>query len=123
MIVGLGVDVVELDRIEQAIARFGQRFYRRILTETERLGLPKHPVAYVAARFAAKEAASKALGTGFSNGVSARTIGVVGGERRKPELALLGPARERADELGVTAMHVSLTHGRDVACAVVVLER
>ena len=120
---GLGVDVVELDRIEAAIARFGERFYARVLTPDERAGLPKNPVSYVAARFAAKEAASKALGTGFSGGVSARTIEVRGGDRRKPELALHGPALDRAEELGVTGSHVSLTHGRDVACAVVVLER
>jgi holo-[acyl-carrier protein] synthase len=94
-----------------------------MLASAERAALPAHPVRFLAARFAAKEAASKALGTGFSAGVTLSSIEVEGGERGKPLLKLHGQAKIRADELGVTRYHVSLTHGRDVAAAVVVLER
>lgn len=124
MIVGIGIDVVELDRIEKSLARFNERFVARILTEGERRAMPeKNPVPFLAARFAAKEAAAKALGTGFTKGVSLATLEVVGGERGKPEMVFHGPAAEHARELGVTRIHVSLTHGRDTAAAVVVLER
>lgn len=124
MIVGIGIDVVELDRIEKSLARFQERFVARILTEGERRAMPqKNPVPFLAARFAAKEAAAKALGTGFSKGISLSTLEVVGGERGKPEMVFHGPAAEYARELGVTRIHVSLTHGRDTAAAVVVLER
>jgi holo-[acyl-carrier protein] synthase len=123
MVVGLGIDVAELDRIARAIERFGERFYTRVLTEGERKSMPaRDPVPYCAARFAAKEAAAKALGTGFTQGVSLRMLEVIGGERGRPEMLFHGPARRRARELGVDGIHVSLTHGRDVAAAVVVLE-
>ena len=122
MIVGVGLDVVELSRIARSIERFGDRFLNRVLTPGERADLPTIAHPYVAARFAAKEAASKALGTGFSQGVGPCSIEVVGGDGRKPELALHGAAAEVARRLGVARMHVSLTHGREVASAVVVLE-
>lgn len=122
MVIGLGIDVVELDRIERAIARFGERFLTKVLTPGEQAVRPVRCVPFVAARFAAKEAASKALGTGFSAGVSLTTIEVVGGERGKPGLALHGPAMAAFARLGGRRMHISLTHGRDVAAAVVVFE-
>ncbi|WP_029895237.1 holo-[acyl-carrier-protein] synthase [Desulfohalovibrio reitneri] len=122
MIVGLGLDLAELDRIQAAWDRFGDRFLDRVLTPGERSSMPEHGLPFLAARFAAKEAASKALGTGFSKGVSMHTLEVVGGERGKPELALHGAARERARELGMKTAHISLTHGRDTASAVVILE-
>ncbi|EPR42335.1 Holo-(acyl-carrier-protein) synthase [Desulfovibrio sp. X2] len=124
MIVGLGIDVVELARIAKGIERFGERFLTKLLTSGERAAMSgRHPIPFLAARFAAKEAASKALGTGFSQGVTLHLLEVVGGERGKPEMVFHGAARERADELGVSRIHVSLTHGRDTAAAVVVLER
>lgn len=122
MVIGLGIDVVELERIEQAIARFGDRFLGKILTPGELAVRPARCVPFVAARFAAKEAAAKALGTGFTAGISPRTIEVLGGDRGKPGLALHGPALAAFSRLGGRQMHVSLTHGRDVAAAVVVLE-
>ncbi len=127
MIIGLGLDVCEVDRIEAAMERHGDRFLRKVLTPFEYEGLPdghaKTRLAYVAARFAAKEAASKALGTGFRRGVSLQTAEIRPLPSGKPELAFLGPALALAQEMGVTAAHVSLTHGRDVASAVVVLEK
>ncbi len=122
MIVGLGMDVAELDRIRAAHARHGERFLARIYTREERAALPPRPTPYLAARFAAKEAAAKALGTGFSGGVSFTEIEVGSDDLGKPLLRFTGKALERAMELGVTRVHVSLTHGRDVAAAVVVLE-
>ncbi|GAB7080685.1 hypothetical protein JCM14635_23580 [Megalodesulfovibrio paquesii] len=80
-------------------------------------------VAYVAARFAAKEAAAKALGTGFRDGLTFQCLEVRSLPSGKPELALLDRGQELADALGATGAHLSLTHGRDTACAVVVLER
>jgi holo-[acyl-carrier protein] synthase len=122
MIVGLGMDVTELDRIEKAYARSGERFLGKILSPAERAQLPKLAIPFLAARFAAKEAGAKALGTGFRDGISFRDIEVTSDERGKPLVRFLGKALERAMYLGVTHAHVSLTHGRDVAAAVVVLE-
>lgn len=125
MILGLGIDVVELDRIERAISRHGRRFAERMLTPYELEHLPEKlnpQILYLSARFAAKEAGSKALGTGFRRGVSLRTIEVQPMPSGKPELAFLGPALDLADAMGVKKAYVSLTHGRDVAAAVVVLE-
>jgi len=122
MIVGLGLDVVELDRIAKAFERHGERFLERILTKAERARMPKLPVPFLAARFAAKEAGAKALGTGFQGGISHNDIEVATGERGEPLMRFEGAAKARADVLGVTRVHVSLTHGRDVAVAVVTLE-
>ena len=127
MIMGLGVDLCELDRIRAAMDRHGERFLRKVLTPLELEGLPQAcdtvQTAYVAARFAAKEAAAKALGTGFRDGISFHSMEIRPLPSGKPELILLGRGQELAAEMGVTGAHVSLTHGRDTACAVVVLER
>lgn len=123
MIAGLGLDITELDRIASSWERHGERFARRILSESERAGMPAgNPVPYLAARFAAKEAAVKALGTGFSQGIGFQEIEVVSDDLGKPVMNFSGPALERARALGVSRALVSLTHGRDVAAAVVVLE-
>ncbi|MDY7001532.1 MAG: holo-[acyl-carrier-protein] synthase [Thermodesulfobacteriota bacterium] len=122
MIVGLGLDVVELDRIERVFSRFGDRFLRRVLTENERARIPKFPIAFIAARFAAKEAAAKALGTGFRQGVGFHTLEVRKLPLGKPEMFFHGPARAICEKMGVTSIHLSITHGRDVASAVVILE-
>jgi len=122
VIVGLGIDVVELDRIRRSMERFGERFMRKILTPGERASVRGDAAAFAAARFAAKEAGSKALGTGFRRGVSFQTIEVVDLASGKPEIRFIGPAMARFLALGATSAHLSLTHGRDVAAAVVVLE-
>ncbi len=127
MVVGLGIDVVELDRIERSLLRFGERFLRKALTPFERSQFPTNAdwrrVEFLAARFAAKEAASKALGSGFRQGVSLQTIEVRHLPSGKPELFFLDAASLLVEQLQITSSHVSLTHGRDVAAAVVVLEK
>ncbi|MGE4298585.1 MAG: holo-[acyl-carrier-protein] synthase [Desulfovibrionaceae bacterium] len=123
MIVGLGLDVVELDRIAHSWARFGEAFAKRILAPGELERLPRHnPTPFLAARFAAKEAASKALGTGIGKDCGFHDVEVVSNAAGKPDLILRGAALRTAQTLGVTRFCISLTHGRDVAAAVVVLE-
>ena len=123
MIVGIGLDVAEVDRIRESLTRFGDRFTARVLTPGEIAGMPKgDAAAYVAARFAAKEAAAKALGTGFAQGVTQKSIEVVSLASGAPTLVLHGKARDLALSLGVTKMHLSLTHGRDIAAATVIFE-
>jgi holo-[acyl-carrier protein] synthase len=123
VILGLGLDVAEIPRIRDSLARFGERFIRRVLTEAEAAGMPANdPASYVAARFAAKEAAAKALGTGFAQGVTQTSIEVVNLPSGAPQLRLHGKALEIASAMGVEKMHISLTHGRDIAAATVILE-
>ncbi|SNR79140.1 holo-[acyl-carrier protein] synthase [Humidesulfovibrio mexicanus] len=123
MILGLGLDVAEVERIRNSLARFGARFVGRVLTAAEAEAMPKSNAEYyVAARFAAKEACAKALGTGFSRGVTLHSIGVAALPSGAPRLVLTGRARELALEMGVRAAHVSLTHERGIAAAVVILE-
>ncbi len=122
MIIGLGTDITELARIRTAYERFREHFLCKILTDRERTLLPANSIAYIAGRFAAKEAAVKALGTGFSMGIAFTHIEVLRTPQGQPLLQLLGPARTRADVLGVRTSHVSISHGRDTAVAVVILE-
>ena len=123
MILGIGLDVAEIPRIRDSLTRFGERFTARVLTAAEAAGMPKaDPAPYVAARFAAKEAAAKALGTGFAQGVAQTSIEVVSLPSGAPSLRLHGKALEIADAMGVQKIHVSLTHGRDIAAATVILE-
>ncbi len=122
MILGLGLDLVELPRIASTLERFGDRFLERILTPAERAALPPRPASRVAGLFAAKEAASKALGTGFAQGVTFQHLEILPDPLGRPTLTLHGPARARAQILGATSWHVSITHERATAAAVVVLE-
>jgi holo-[acyl-carrier protein] synthase len=124
MIVGTGIDLVEIPRIQQSVDRYGQRFLDRIFTAAEQAYcLRKHNAAEsLAARFAAKEAASKALGTGISRGVSWREIEVVREPGGKPGLRFHGRAAEIANRLGIRNAALSLTHSTDIAMASVVLE-
>lgn len=125
MIVGIGLDVVELDRIAGVWRRRGARFAEKILRPEEIAALPKIGDAIIrrlAIQFAAKEAAVKALGTGFRSGVTFHGIETWSLPSGQPMLRFHDGALARAEALGVTGAHVSLTHGRDVAAAVVVLE-
>jgi len=121
-IAGIGLDVVELSRISRCWDRFGSAFARRILTPEELRLLPRQAVAYLASRFAAKEAAVKALGTGFSQGITFQQIEILSLATGQPFLTLHQAARSRFTFLGANRAHLSLTHGRDVAAAMVVLE-
>ncbi len=125
MIQGTGFDLAALPRIRTLLERYGDRFLSRVLTEREREALPAAPAgrtAYVAGRFAAKEAAVKALGTGFALGIGMHDVEVLTLASGRPELRLHGEAAVRAESMGVRAAHVSISHERDVAGAVVILE-
>ncbi|MHB1700593.1 MAG: holo-ACP synthase [Acidobacteriaceae bacterium] len=124
MIVGTGTDLMEIDRIRASIARYGERFLRRVYTDGEiaYCRRKKNGAENFAARFAAKEAAAKALGTGISQGVGWREIEVRREPSGRPTLHFTGRAEERAARLGVRAASISLTHSRDLAMAVVILE-
>ena len=124
MIVGMGVDISEIDRIEAAIARFGVAFLERIFTPLEVRYCENHKnkAERYAARFAAKEAGMKALGTGWRFGVRWRDIEVANAPGGKPTLNLAGVAREFADRLGVKNISLSITHSGNVALAQVIFE-
>lgn len=124
MIVGTGVDLTEISRIQDSVNRFADRFLNRIYTPREIAYCmrKKNSSESLAARFAAKEAGAKALGTGISRGVSWREIEVTHLPGGRPTLLFHGRAAERAATMGVTAAHLSLSHGRDLAIAQVVLE-
>jgi holo-[acyl-carrier protein] synthase len=124
LIVGIGIDVLEVRRLERVLAAHGERFEQRVFTEREiaECRARADRAQALAARFAAKEACLKALGTGWSGGLSFRQVEVVRGEGGAPRLVLWGEAARRADGAGVTRTWVSLTHQPGVAAAVVVLE-
>ena len=124
MITGIGIDVIQNDRIRDSIQRFGDRFLNRIYTEAEMEYCRKcaQPEIHYAARFAAKEAAFKALGTGWAAGVKWKDVEVVKLPSGKPELHLYGEALAHATSAGAKQFFVSLTHDQSVSCAVVVLE-
>lgn len=122
MIVGVGMDLTEVDRIAHMVTRWGEAFTRRIYTDGEReYALSRANAAmHLAARFAAKEATLKALGV--PSGLSWHEMEVVGGGHEAPLLVLRGQALAAADRLGVVRMHLTLTHTKDVAGAVVIAE-
>ena len=124
MTVGTGIDIAETQRIEQAIERHGERFSRRIFTPSEIAYCErfKNKAERYAARFAAKEAAFKALGTGWANGVRWLDIEIGHQPSGKPELVLSGRAREVAEQLGVTLAVVSISHANRYVVAQVILE-
>lgn len=124
MIVAIGIDLVEISRIEEVFTRRGERFRTRVFTEGEISYCERRAskLASYAARFAAKEAAMKALGTGWSNGVGWRDIEVVSGPSGAPIIQLHRGALERMREIGATRALVSLTHSAKLAIAQVVLE-
>ena len=124
MIVGLGVDIAEVHRIEAAIARRGEAFLRRVFTPAEIAYCERHRNRYerYAGRFAAKEAAMKALGTGWRHGVRWVDIEVIRLPGGKPSLQLRGRAKEFADRLEVKNIALTITHTGDTALAQVIFE-
>jgi holo-[acyl-carrier protein] synthase len=127
MILGVGSDLIDIRRIEAAIARFGDRFIDRIFTEAERRRCERraNPGPSYARRFAAKEAAAKALGTGFRSGVFWRDLGVVNMPSGQPGMRLTGGALRRLEAItpkGLTArLDVTLTDEPPLAQAVVII--
>jgi len=124
VIFGIGTDIVRVSRIQADLDRFGVKFARRILTEAELEEFHRNakPAHFLARRFAAKEAAAKAMGTGFSNGVHLRHIGVTHDALGKPQLVFVAGALELLARHRVTISHVSLSDEEDHAVAFVTLE-
>ena len=124
MIVGIGSDLAEVSRVEAAVSRFGDRFLNRIYTTRERTYAfsKANSSERLAARFAAKEAGMKAIGTGWSYGVTWQDFEVVNERSGRPTLRLSGQARKIADKLGAEIISLSLTHTAGLAFAVVILE-
>jgi len=124
MIVGTGIDLIEIERIQNSIDRFGERFLNRVYTAGEKAYCLRKRLAAesFAARFAAKEAAAKALGTGISHGVSWLEIEVVREPSGRPTLRFHGRAAQIAARIGAVRAALSLTHTREMAMASVVLE-
>ena len=116
-----GVDLIEVNRIESAIARYGERFLARVFTRGE-LAYCRGRPHQLAARFAAKEAVSKALGTGIQHrdGVAWQEIQIMSDDRGKPAVQLTGKAARRAEQIGVSNFSLSLSHTREHAIAMVV---
>jgi holo-[acyl-carrier protein] synthase len=124
MIVGLGVDISEVDRIREAIARHGERFLSRVFTPAEIAYCNRHrdSAERFAGRFAAKEAVMKALGTGWTSGVRWVDIEVVRMPTGRPTVALHGVARGIAERLGLRHASLSITHSGNTALAQVIFE-
>ncbi len=124
MILGTGVDIVEVERIRRAVERYGERFTGRIFTEREAdyCRLAPRPEQRFATRFAAKEAALKALGVGWQKGTRFRDVEVSNDSLGAPSISFGGKAGQISECLGVTRIHVSLSHHKDFAIAHVLLE-
>jgi holo-[acyl-carrier protein] synthase len=125
-VIGVGVDVVPVERVEQLLDRHGARALRRLFTTKElaRAETFAHRGLHLAGRLAAKEAAYKALSAeGADTGISWRHLEIERLDDGRPQLVLHGPARQRFDALGATRAHLSLSHDGGIAAAIVILER
>jgi holo-[acyl-carrier protein] synthase len=120
----LGVDAIEIERVDASLERHGQRFLDRILTSAEQalMGGGEGPLQFVAGRFAAKEAVLKVLGTGWAKGLGFCDVEVLRNEDGRPHVVLHGPAAARAAALGFGSILVSITHTRRDAIAVAAAE-
>ncbi len=122
-VVGIGTDLVVIKRMDEVLARHGERFTERVLHENERQRFreSQHPARYLAKRFAAKEAIAKALGTGIAEGVNLNDIEIANDERGKPYVRLHGGAAARMQAMGANHCHLSISDERDHALAFAVL--
>ena len=118
-LIGTGIDIVEVERIERLLVRQKKKFLDRVFTKAEAEYCMKKgkPAIHLAARFAAKEAVAKALGTGFSRGVRMRDIEVVAADKGPPCIKLHGAAAKKYDSLGATQILLSLSHTSEHALA------
>ena len=124
MIYGVGTDLIEIRRVEKVLKRYGERFARRILCESElkRFHAHKQPVAYLAKRFAAKEAFTKALGTGIHAPANWHGVWVVNLKSGKPVLEFSSSLKAFLQERKIGKSHLSLTDEKEIASATVILE-
>ncbi len=124
MIFGIGIDILEIDRLNRGLSRFGDRFVKRILTQNEILQfeLRKQSLRYLASRFAAKEAVSKALGTGMANGVGFHSIEVTNNKQGKPEV-VLHDIPEHIIDPNQHRIFLSLSDEKQYVTAMAVIER
>ena len=124
MIYGIGIDVIQPYRVAHLLEKYGERFVNRVLTPQERQGYAGsvRQVLFLANRFAAKEAFSKAMGTGFRYPVTLQCISVVQNRAGKPSLAFNGPLAELVRNRGITGHHLTISDESNMACACVVLE-
>ncbi len=125
MIYGIGTDIVVISRVELVLERYGERFVNRVLCEPEIMKYRNHrkPAAFIAKRFAAKEAFSKALGTGIRAPANWHGVWVANLPSGKPELRYSAALGALLEQRGVSRSHLSITDERDLACATVILER
>lgn len=128
-VIGIGLDLIKLSRMERSLHRFGEHLLNHIMADDERSATPgdlaspsTRVVSRVATWFAAKETAVKVLGTGSVEGIGPRDVAVRSLPSGKPKFVLSGKAREKADALGVEELYLTLTHTRDNAATVVTLE-
>lgn len=124
MIIGTGIDIVELSRIKSAYDRWGSQFAERILAgeEIDILKKRKEIYSYLGSRFAAKEAFLKALGTGYADGISWQDMKIERLEGERPSIKVAGRAREILDQIGATNIHLSISHEKKYTVAQVILE-
>jgi holo-[acyl-carrier protein] synthase len=124
MIIGIGVDLVEAQRIQKLLDEYGDRFAARLVNSEEREYYERssRPMWFLANRFAAKEALSKALGTGLRYPVTLHSIGVISTEIGRPEFSYSEALKSYLESRNVTNAHLSITHEKGLVCAVVVLE-
>ncbi|HHS49817.1 MAG TPA: holo-ACP synthase [candidate division Zixibacteria bacterium] len=124
MILGIGIDIIDIPRVERIAGEYGEDIITRVFTEDEiaYCQSKKNSAINFAGRFAAKEAFLKALGTGLRGGIEWRDISVVCDELGKPSIALSGKTKETADAREVKKVHVSISHTAENATAVVILE-
>ncbi|MBD3286271.1 holo-[acyl-carrier-protein] synthase [candidate division WOR-3 bacterium] len=122
MIFGIGIDIIEVARIRKAYTKLGKRFLSGVFTEAEQKFSLKHrdPAERLAARWAAKEAVAKALGTGFARGVKPLDFEIIDNERSRPTVNIKGKA---SNYLGQMKVHLSISHIKDYATAVAVIEK
>jgi len=124
-LLGTGIDIVEIDRIDASLKKLGEAFVQRILTEDEqaRFRASRSPQRFLAKRFAAKEAFGKALGTGIAQGVSWKDIEICNGPSGQPGFILTGKTRKIAEQMGAGPLHLSISDERHYAVAQVIIEK
>lgn len=125
MVIGIGVDIVEIPRLEMSLQRSGEIFMNHVYTNQERANVPSNATArlcYLAGRWAAKEAVSKALGTGIGSACTMQDIDIINDDLGQPVIQLSGSAADTAEKKGVKFWHISISHEKGYAVAMVVAE-